>query len=146
MTFSVSWHTLLDELEALPDGATLITPLSHDRFRIVDIQEQRVIIEFLDRDIDTHRPLQRDQFEALYRNVTDRPDGFPLQKLPPDADPYPAVLSLYPHFEVDEDRGRIREHDDPTTSRLLDVGDQDQPDEESNATVVVIAAASSRLR
>ena len=26
MPFNVSWHTLLDELEELPDGATLIDP------------------------------------------------------------------------------------------------------------------------
>jgi len=50
MPFSASWHTLLDELDDLPEGATLITPLSHDRFRVSDVQEQRVVIEFLDRD------------------------------------------------------------------------------------------------
>jgi len=93
MTFSVSWHTLLDELD---EGATLITPLSHDRFCVTDVQEQRVVIEFLDRDIDETPPLQRDQFETLYRRVTDEPDGFDLDRLPPDVDPYPAVLSVHP--------------------------------------------------
>jgi hypothetical protein len=41
MTFSDSWYRLLDELDGLPEGATLITPLSHKRFRIDDIQEQK---------------------------------------------------------------------------------------------------------
>jgi len=131
MPFSVTWHTLLDELDALPAGATLITPLSHDRFRITDVQEQRVVIEFLGRDIDETRPLQREQFETLYRRLTDEPDGFAPDRLPPDADPYPAVLSLHPRFEIDEDRGVIVETETPTTSQLLDTGDdQDAPDEQ----------------
>ena len=37
MPFSVSWHTLLDEFNDLPEDATLITPLSHNRFQISDI-------------------------------------------------------------------------------------------------------------
>lgn len=69
MAFSVNWHTLLDELDDLTEDATLITPLLHDRFRIDDVQEQRVIITF--EETDERRPLQRDQFETLYRRVTD---------------------------------------------------------------------------
>ncbi|MCQ4334995.1 hypothetical protein KM295_16205 [Natronomonas sp. F2-12] len=118
MPFSVSWHTLLDELDELPDGATLITPLSHNSFRITGVQEQRVIIEFENKD--ETRPLQRDQFETLYRRITDEPDGFELDRLPPDADPYPAVLSLHPRYEIDEDAGVIVEKDGPTTTQLLD--------------------------
>lgn len=124
MPFSVSWHTLLDELDDLPEGATLITPLSHNRFRVTDVQKQRVIIEFLDLDIDETRPLQRDQFETLYRRISDAPDGFELDRLPPDADPYPAVLSLHPRFEIDEDRGVIVVKEGPTTSQLLDTEDE----------------------
>jgi len=130
MSFTVSWHTLLEELEDLPDGATLVTPLSHDRFHVSDVQEQRVIIEFLDRDIDETRPLQRDQFETLYQRLTDEPDGFDLDRLPPDADPYPAVLSLHPRFEIDEDRGVIGETECLTTSQLLDSEDEAETTEE----------------
>lgn len=65
MSFTASWDTLLRELEELPDEATLITPLSHNRFTIGDVQNQRVVVEFLDRDIDPNQPLQRDQFETL---------------------------------------------------------------------------------
>jgi hypothetical protein len=127
MSFSVSWHTLLDHLEELPDDATLLTPLSNDQIQIQDVQEQRVIVEFLDRDVDTVRPLQREQFETLHRRITDSAGAFDLNRLPSDADPYPAVLSLHPRFEIDEDAGVIREHDGPTTSQLLDIeqtGDQ----------------------
>ena len=46
MPFDVSWRTLLDACDEFPDGATLITPLSHERFRITDVQEYRIIIEF----------------------------------------------------------------------------------------------------
>jgi len=141
MPFSVSWHALLDELDELPEEATLITPLSHDRFRVTDVQEQRVVIEFLDRDIDEGRPLQRDQFETLYRRITDEQDGFDLDRLPPDADPYPAVLSLHPRFEVDEDRGVITEKEGPTTSQLLDGDPETDTDDRTEPDLDVYADA-----
>ena len=132
MTFIVSWHTLLDELEDLPEGATLITPLSHKRFRITDVQEHRVVIEFVDAD--EVRPLQRDQFETLYRRLQDASDGFALDRLPPDADPYPAVLSLHPRFEVDEDIGVITETDSPTSTQLVDTELSDASEAASERT------------
>jgi len=139
MTFSVSWHALLDKLDDLPGGATLITPLSHKRFRVTDVQEQRVIIEFEDRG--EKRPLQRDQFETLYRRIQDAHDGFELDRLPADADPYPAVLSLHPRFEIDEDAGMITEQDGPTTSQLLDSEPAGDTDERSEPDLDVYADA-----
>lgn len=150
MPFSVSWHTLLDELDELPERSTLITPLSNDRFHITDVQEQRVVVEFLDRDIDETRPLQRDQFETLYRRITDEPDGFELDRLPPDADPYPAVLSLHPRFEVDEDRGVITEKEGPTKSQLhdaeteTDIDDRTEPDLDVYADALLLLDALER--
>ena len=150
MPFSVTWHTLLDELDELPEGSTLITPLSNDRFRVTDVQEQRVVIEFLDRDIDETQPLQRDQFETLYRRITDEPNGFELDRLPPDADPYPAVLSLHPRFEIDEDRGVITEKEGPTTSQLLDgepetdTNDRTEPDLDVYADALLLIDALER--
>ena len=55
MAFSASWSTLLRKLEYLPDEATLITPLSHDRFTVTSTQEQRVIVQFLDTDVDPNQ-------------------------------------------------------------------------------------------
>lgn len=63
MPFDVSWRTLLDACDEFPDGATLITPLSHERFRITDVQEHRIIIEFHSGE---SRPLHHEQFETLY--------------------------------------------------------------------------------
>ena len=139
MTFSVSWHTLLDELDDLPEGATLITPLSHKRFRITDVQEQRVIISFEDKD--EKRPLQREQFETLFRRVTSEPSGFDLDRLPADADPYPTVLSLHPRFEIDEDANVIVETDGPTSSQLLDAEPTIEPEERSEPDLDVYADA-----
>jgi polyhydroxyalkanoate synthesis regulator phasin len=150
MSFSVSWHTLLDELGDLPDGSTLITPLSHNRFRIADVQEQRVVIEFPDRDIDETRPLQRDQFETLYRRITDEPGSFDLDRLPPDADPYPAVLSLHPRFEVDEDAKVITETEGPTSTQLLDsepeteTAERTEPDLDVYADALLLVDALER--
>lgn len=127
MSFRVSWHNLIERLDELPEGATLRTPLSHDRFRITDVQQHRVVIRF------THsgdsQPLQQDQFETLYRRITDSDNGFELDRLPPDAGPYPAVLSLHPRFEIDEDAGVIVEKDGPTTTQILDAGDEPESEE-----------------
>jgi hypothetical protein len=120
MPFSVSWHTLLEELDELSESAELITPLSHSRFRIADVQEHRVVITF--SETGERRPLQREQFETLYRRIRDESDEFDLDRLPVDADPYPTVLSLHPRFEVDEDRGVVAETDGVTDSQLASEG------------------------
>jgi hypothetical protein len=69
MPFTSTWHELLNQIDELSEGASMVTPLSHRRFRISNTQEQRVIIAFDDED--GHRPLQRDQFETLYRRIHD---------------------------------------------------------------------------
>ncbi len=120
MTHGTTWHNLLDNAEELPSDATLLTPLSHDRFTISDIQQQRVIVQFQDRDIDPTQPLQREQFETLYERITDVHAGFELDRLPPDADAYPAVWSLHPRFEIDEDEGIIVEREGPTSSQVIE--------------------------
>jgi hypothetical protein len=125
MPFSVSWHTLLDELEELSEGAELITPISHDRFRITDVQEHRVVVRYTETE--EKRPLQRDQLETLYRRIQEATDGFDLDRLPPDADPYPAVLSLHPRFEIDEQEGSITEKQDATATQL--VSDEPETDD-----------------
>ena len=141
MPFSVSWHMLLDELDDLSEGAELITPLSHDRFRIADVQEQRVVITF--DDSGERQPLQREQFETLYRRIQDSVGGFALDRLPADADPYPAVMSLHPRFEIDGDRGVIIETEGPTDTQLVD-GDT-SPDESDRIEPDGLAVYSDAL-
>jgi len=127
MPFSVSWHTLLEHLDELPADATLITPLSHSHIHITDVQEHRVIVQF--DESSEKRPLQRDQFETLYHQIQTAHDGFDLDRLPPDADPYPAVLSVHPRFEIDEDAGVIAETDGPTTTQLADTANEPATDD-----------------
>ncbi|WMT10250.1 hypothetical protein NP511_22355 (plasmid) [Natrinema thermotolerans] len=128
MPFSVSWHTLLERLDELPADATLITPLSHSRLHIIDIQEHRVIVQF--DESNEKRPLQRDQFETLYHQIQTAHDGFDLDRLPPDAGPYPAVLSVHPRFAIDEDAGVIAETDGPTTTQLADTAHEPDTDDD----------------
>src|SRR6056297_140536 len=128
MPFSVSWHTLLEHLDELPADATLITPLSHSRIHITDAQEHRVIVQF--DESNKKRPLQREQFETLYHQIQTAHDGFDLDRLPPDADPYPAVLSVHPRFEIDEDAGVIAETDGPTTTQLADTAHEPDTDDD----------------
>lgn len=141
MPFSVSWHTLLEEAEDLPGDATLITPLSHERFRITDTQEHRVLIEFVEGD--GTRPLQREQFETLYERIQDAYGGFELDRIPPDAEPYASVLSVHPRFEIDEEAGEIRESEEPTETLVVDPDEEGplDPDERTEPDVGVYADA-----
>jgi hypothetical protein len=133
MTFGASWHTLLDHLEDLPLDATLVTPLSRKLFQITEVQEHRVLIEYHE-ETET-RPLQREQFETLYDRVHDAPDGFDLDRLPSDAEPYATVLSVHPRFEVDDREGTISELASPTSTApsLIDAEvDVDTDDENAS--------------
>ena len=118
MPFSVTWHTIIDQLDELPPDATFVTPLSERPFRVSDVQEHRFHIKY--RDQDGTIPLKRDQFETLYQRVTDTVDGFDLDRLPADAEPYGTILSVHPRFEVDQREGVIRNTDHPTPSALVD--------------------------
>lgn len=110
-------------------------------FRITGVQEHRVIVRFTDSG--ESRPLQQDQSETLYRRVTNSKDGFELDRLPPDADPYLAVLSFHPRFEVNDDLDVIIETEEPTTSLLLDEGASSEPgpDERTEPDLDVYADA-----
>ena len=125
MPFSVTWHTLLDELDDLPAHATFVTPLSRKPFRVTDVQEHRVLVEYHDED--GTLPLQREQFEALYERVHEAFDGFDLDRLPPDAEPYATVLSVHPRFEVDDREGTLTETEDATVTPLVNT----EPDPDS---------------
>jgi hypothetical protein len=120
--FGVRWGTLRDRCEELPDDATLITPLANNRFRITGVQDQCIIIE--DTDTGETQPLQREQFESLAERVGDATsadgDDFALDRLPPKAEPYAAVLRLHPNYEIDERAGVMTEVKDPPDTALDD--------------------------
>lgn len=133
MTFSASWHNLVETAEELPPDATLRTPLSQNSFRITDVQEHRILITY--RDDDGTVPLQREQFETLYEHVTEGWGGFELENLPADAEPYATVLSLHPRFSIDDREGMLTESESPTSSPVVDAhddasdaGDREEPD------------------
>lgn len=147
MTFSARWHTLLEEAEELASAATLVTPLSDTRFHITDTQEHRIIIEFLESG--DSQPLQREQFETLYRRLQDTAGGFDLDRLPPDAEPYAAVLTLHPRIEIDVDAGVLRETDAPTTTHGLNdepsgETDRAEPDVDVYADALLLIDALER--
>ncbi len=118
MPFAGSWHTLLEECDALAEGATLVTPLTETQFRITDTQEHRIVITFTESG--ETQPLQREQFTTLAERVDDAGGSFDIQRLPPDAEPYAAVLSLHPRYECDDRAGTLTETDEPTSSQLID--------------------------
>lgn len=154
MPFTASWQTLLDECEELAVDATLITPLSETRFRLTDVQEHRIVIEFLDSD--DSQPLQREQFETLAERITDAGGTFELQRLPPDAEPYAAVLSLHPCYEINDQAGTLTETDEPTMSQLIkgtsaqsaadqeDAADRTEPDLDVYADMLLLIDALER--
>jgi len=62
MSFSATWQTLAEETKVLPEEVTLLTPLSNNRFRITDDQENHIVIE-LDGSGES-RQLQWEQFNG----------------------------------------------------------------------------------
>ncbi len=118
MPFSVTWHTILEEVDEVPPDATFRTPLSEEPFRLEDVQEHRLLISY--RDQNTTIPLKREQFETLYQRISDTSQAFDLDRLPADAEPYATILSVHPHFEVDQREGVLRNIDTPTPSSLTD--------------------------
>ena len=128
MSFTASWHTLLENVDELPSDATLLTPLSRKPFALKDAQEHRVLIQY--RDSDETIPLQREQFETLFQRINESHGSFDLDRLPPDAEPYATVLSLHPRFELDDREGTIIESEAPTGSPLVDAHEVDRDEDD----------------
>ena len=57
MTFGTTWHDLLKNVRELPANATLVTPLLRKAFRVTDVQEPRILIQY--RDENETSPLQK---------------------------------------------------------------------------------------
>ena len=117
MSVGGTWANLRDECDELDEDATLLSPLSGKQFSITSVQDARIVIQYAESG--DSQPLQREQFETLIRRVEDAPGGFDIDRLPPDADPYAAVLTLHPRFEIDAQAGMIRASDNPTGSQRV---------------------------
>jgi hypothetical protein len=146
--FGATWGTLIERCEDLPEDATLITPLSTTRFGVTEVQQQRIIVE--DTDTSDSQPLQREQFEALVEHTRDSAgEGYDLERLPPKAEPYAAVLALHPRYVLDQEEGRIIELEEADESAVLDetphlsitTDDDEQSDERAEPDVSVYADA-----
>ena len=145
--FGATWGTLIERCEALSEDATLITSLSTRRFRVTDVKQQRIIIE--DTDTGDSQPLQRDQFEALVEHTRDSAgEGYDLERLPPKAEPYAAVLTLHPRYVLDQENGQITELEEADEGAVLDetphlstTTDNEQADEWAEPDVSVYADA-----
>jgi hypothetical protein len=131
MPFNATWHELVHHLDELSEGASLVTPLTHRRFHIKNTQEQRIIISFDDEE--GYQPLQREQFETLYQRIHDDSQAFELSRLPAEADPYPAVLSLHPRFEINEEADTITHTETDTVPSLLDPEPEPAPGDDERA-------------
>jgi hypothetical protein len=140
--FGATWGTLIERCENLPEDATLITPLANTRFRITDVHQPRIVIE--NTDTGDSQPLQREQFETLAESTGDAVGGFEIERMPPKAEPYAAVLALHPRYVLDEQEGTLTELDEADESAVLDEaphlsvaddGNQNTEREEPNVSV-----------
>ena len=117
--FGATWGTLIERCEELPEDATLLTSLANNRFRVTDVQQQRIIIE--DTDTEDSQPLQREQFEVLVEHTRDSAgEGYALDRLPVEAEPYAAVLALHPRYVLDQEDGRTIQLDQANESAVFD--------------------------
>ena len=142
--FGATWGTLIERCETLPEDATLITPLANTRFRITDTQQPRIIIE--DTDTGDSQPLQREQFATLAESAGDAVGGFDLERMPPKAEPYAAVLALHPRYVLNQQEGTLTELAEADESAVLDetphlsmAGDDDQSTDREEPDVSVYA-------
>lgn len=140
--FGATWGTLIERCENLPEDATLITPLANTRFRITDVQQPRIVIE--NTDTGDSQPLQREQFETLAERTGDAVGGFEIDRMPPKAEPYAAVLALHPRYVLNQQEGTLTELDEADESAVLDEAphlsvsdddDQNTEREEPNVSV-----------
>jgi len=76
MSSHTRWHELRERLRDLPEETRLRTPSTDVLFTIDDIQEDRIIIRY-ERSGETE-PLEKAQFETLYRRLTDSDGGYEL--------------------------------------------------------------------
>jgi hypothetical protein len=142
--FGATWGTLIERCEKLPEDATLITPLANTRFRITDTQQPRIIIE--DTDTGESQPLQREQFATLAERAGDADGGFELERMPPQAEPYAAVLALHPRYVLNQQDGTLTELAEADESAVLDetphlsmTDDDDQNTEREEPDISVYA-------
>ena len=150
MSVGATWQNLQNECDALDEDGTLLTPLSGQEFTITSVQNPRIVIKY--RESGDSQPLQREQFETLIRRVEDATTGFELDRLPPDADPYAAVLSLHPRFEIDEQDGVLRSTEESTGSQLVpaatdeadEPAERAEPDRPEYADLLLLVDAMER--
>ena len=101
MSFETVWRALRDEAAALDPESVLVTPATDRPFVVTETAEDRVVVEFRERD--EERILWRDQFEVLYDRLAVEGEELEASELPPGVEPYVAVLSLGGGFGVDGD-------------------------------------------
>jgi len=136
MTFDDAWEELLSTVRDLPDGAALLTPTSNRPFEMVGVHDARIDVAYLDAD--EERSLRRDRFAVLHHRIDQLgPDGVEITRLPSGAEPYVAVLSLHPGYEIDDERRTLTAVEGGTTTqRLLAREGVDVPEAETDADAV----------
>ena len=117
------WEVFLDTVADLPSDAVLTAPLSRKRFSVTAVHKRHLCIEF--QDDEDQISLQRDRFEILADRVTEATEGFDLDRLPPNADPYATVLSLHPRFDLDDSAWKLFETERPSPSPLVETAPDD---------------------
>lgn len=117
MDFPDCWDALLEAGESAK-GDTILTPGRHAPYTVSETQENRIILT--DAQSDDAYPLQKETFRKLVQNIVDSSAAFTLDRLPPGAERYAAVLSLHPAIQLDERDGEIRITEPPTLSMLAD--------------------------
>jgi hypothetical protein len=112
------WDALRSSVEELPPNASLATPLSREQFTVSEIRQSEIVVEH--RRSKESEPLQREKFELLFSRIIDAPGGFDCDRLPPNAEPYAAVLSLHPNIHLDDQEGEITVTEMVSESPLVD--------------------------
>jgi len=118
MPFSVTWHTILDELDEVPPDATFRTRClkSHSASKT-------------SKNTDSSSPTVTKTL-PFHSNVTNSRPSINvflsphspsiLIVSPADAEPYATIFSVHPRFGIDQREGVLKNTDSPTPSSLVD--------------------------
>lgn len=118
MTFDDVWDELLATVRDLPADAVLLTPTSNRPFEVAAVHDTRVDVAYLDAD--ERRSLRRDRFAVLHQRIEELgSEGVEITQLPPGAEPYVAVLSLHPGYEIGDERRTLTAVEGGTTTQRL---------------------------
>lgn len=133
MAFEATWGCLLDHIGSLSATAWFTLPFSEQSFVVKTGDANGIVIA--DSDGDETTTLDREKFATLYQRISESNSAFDLDKLPSGAIPYAIVLTIHPHYDIDETDWQLYKSETPTPPSFVSKDSDSSPDTEAKTTL-----------